>query len=88
MHRAEEMKKYMTEATRIQFPNNHLYSILNYGAPLMYYTSKKHSSAHAQITYVMQQIRMRQLRLQGKLPQNLQRHWKENFARRVLRRMR
>ena len=41
MNRAREVKKYMSEKTRIIFSNAFLYSVLNYGAPLMFGTSTK-----------------------------------------------
>ena len=37
MHRAKEVLKFMSPKTKTTFANSYLFSILNYGAPLMYY---------------------------------------------------
>ena len=37
----EELRKYMSESVRIQFANTYLFSLLNYGAPLMFTTNAK-----------------------------------------------
>ena len=39
IHRAREVVKYMSDATRKTFANAYLFSILNYGAPLMFNTN-------------------------------------------------
>ena len=41
MHRAKEVTKYMSAHTRVVFSNAYLYSVLNYGAPLMFGTTTK-----------------------------------------------
>ena len=39
MHRAKEVLKFMSTKTKTTFANSYLFSILNYGAPLMYYSN-------------------------------------------------
>ena len=50
IHRAGELKAYMTESTRTRFSNAYLFSLINYGAPLMYnscgYVKDKMHSLH------------------------------------------